>query len=88
MFTSIMLFDDIVFCRKMDSVEEMANVFIDHYCNYVIVDDVFKGDKKIVWKHGYRHNDSSYNGDALQLRYSPFNKPTNYYHPITPIKKI
>ncbi|MBQ6728542.1 MAG: GIY-YIG nuclease family protein [Bacteroidales bacterium] len=75
----IRLYDDIVFCRKMDSVEEMANVFIEHYCNYDIIDDVFKGDKKIVWSHGCGHNDLLYNRDAFQLRYSPFDKPTNYY---------
>lgn len=73
-----------VVCKSSNNVMEMANAFIERNCKYEIVDDLFSGEKHIVWTHKYYQwfSDSFlYEGNAFQLRFLPVNKSYFHYPP-------
>ena len=42
---------NIVLCRAFSDYEELARFRIDNDCNYSIIDDVFKNERRIDWKY-------------------------------------
>lgn len=65
----------IVICKSYDDFQEMAEDIIRKYCKYEIIDDIFIGEKKILWNY-YVFPRSCYR--AFQLKFFPVHKHPNF----------
>ncbi len=67
--------DRIVICKSYDDLQELAEDISKEYCNYVISDDIFKGEKQIVWNHYFPGYERLEKSNAFQLRFYPIHRP-------------
>ena len=72
--------ENAVFCRSYEDLQENAEDIIKRYCNYTISDDVFNGDKKILWNYSFPSSGGmSFNKrNAFQLRFFPDNREPRF----------
>ncbi len=72
--------ENAVFCRSYEDLQENAEDIIKRYCNYTISDDVFNGDKKILWNYSFPSSSGmSFNKrNAFQLRFFPDNREPRF----------
>ena len=64
--------EKIVICKSYDDFQEMAENVVKDYCGYEILDDVFNGEKRILWKHWVYYK--YYSRDDFELRFIPVTK--------------
>ena len=72
--------ENAVFCRSYEDLQENAEDIIKRYCNYTISDDVFNGDKKILWNYSFPSSGglSFIKRNAFQLRFFPDNREPRF----------
>ena len=72
--------DDIVFCKSYNDLQENAEDIIKKYCSFEISDDVFNGDKKILWNYFFPSSGGIrfIKRNAFQLQFFPNNREPRF----------
>ena len=72
--------ENAVFCRSYEDLQENGKDIIKRNGNYTISDDVFNGDKKILWNYSFPSSGglSFIKRNAFQLRFFPDNREPRF----------